>query len=163
VAPSPNLRLSPDLLVLVRPDFHQAPATTENTSDIASRAAAYGMPGERVDGNDVLAVHAATKRAVERARAGEGPSLVEGFTMRMHGHAEHDPATYVPRELLEEWTRRDPIEAYERRLKELGYVDDEHIDKVKAAARQRVLENLAKVREAPMPDPATVEEGVYAP
>ena len=73
------------------------------TEGLAVKAQAYGIPGVSVDGADVLAVHDATVQAVARARAGEGPSLIECVTMRMHGHAEHDPADYVPRELIEEW------------------------------------------------------------
>src|SRR5438874_1916742 len=72
-------------------------------------AAAYGIPAESVDGNDVIAVYAATRRAVDRARRGEGPTLIEAKTFRMRGHAEHDDASYVPKELFEEWEARDPI------------------------------------------------------
>src|SRR5262245_55869545 len=78
--------------------------------DIVVRAAAYGIPGEIVDGNDVLAVYEVTRRAVERARAGGGPMLIEAKTFRMKGHAEHDDAGYVPRPVFEEWKKRDPID-----------------------------------------------------
>jgi TPP-dependent pyruvate/acetoin dehydrogenase alpha subunit len=77
--------------------------------DIAERAAAYGMPGEIVDGNDVLAVHAAAGRAVARARAGEGPTLLECKTYRQVGHSRSDPRTYRTREEEQEWAARDPI------------------------------------------------------
>ncbi len=84
---------------------------------IATRAAAYGIPGEAVDGNDVLAVYEATKRAVERARSGGGgPTLIEARTFRMKGHAEHDDAGYVPKHMFEEWKLKDPIERFERHL-----------------------------------------------
>ena len=73
------------------------------TADFSVKAQAYGIPGVTVDGTDVLAVNDATAEAVARARSGEGPSLIECVTMRMHGHAEHDPADYVPRAMLEEW------------------------------------------------------------
>ena len=98
-------------------------ALTSVSRDIATKAVAYGMPGERVDGIDLFAVHEATARAVARARAGEGPSLIETVTMRMHGHAEHDPADYVPREMMEEWARRDPVEECASRLIELSFLD----------------------------------------
>src|ERR671919_1425286 len=75
---------------------------TSASESLSSKAVAYGIPGVTVDGTDVLAVHDAVAEAVARARAGEGPSLVEGVTMRMHGHAEHDPADYVPRAMFEE-------------------------------------------------------------
>lgn len=132
------------------------------SQDIASRAAGYGMAGERVDGNDVTAVYHATSRAVTRARAGEGPTLLECVTMRMHGHAEHDPADYVPKELLEEWARRDPIEAFERRLEQVGYLSPDDAAAIKAQTHKRVLDDVIKAREDPMPDPSKIEEGLYA-
>ncbi len=132
------------------------------TADIAGKAVAYGMPGERVDGNDVLAVHEATARAVARARAGDGPTLLECLTMRMKGHAEHDPADYVPKELLEEWAKRDPIDLFQARLIDAGLLDADDVDSIRAAARTRLLQDAAKAKGDPMPDPATVEEGLYA-
>jgi pyruvate dehydrogenase E1 component alpha subunit len=126
------------------------------------KAQAYGMPGVTVDGTDVLAVHDATSEAVARARAGEGPSLIEGVTMRMHGHAEHDPADYVPREMLEEWQKRDPVALFENVLLEHGIIDEETAGKTRAAARQKAIEARKKALADPLPDPATVEQGVYA-
>jgi len=126
------------------------------------KAQAYGMPGVTVDGTDVLAVHDATSEAVARARAGDGPSLIEGVTMRMHGHAEHDPADYVPREMLEEWQKRDPVALFENVLLEHGIIDEETAGKTRAAARQKAIEARKKALADPLPDPATVEQGVYA-
>jgi pyruvate dehydrogenase E1 component alpha subunit len=126
------------------------------------KAQAYGMPGVTVDGTDVLAVYDATSEAVARARAGEGPSLIEGVTMRMHGHAEHDPADYVPRELLEEWQKRDPVALFENVLLEHGIIDEETASKTREAARQKAIEARKKALADPLPDPATVEQGVYA-
>jgi TPP-dependent pyruvate/acetoin dehydrogenase alpha subunit len=126
------------------------------------KAQAYGMPGVTVDGTDVLAVHDATSEAVARARAGEGPSLIEGVTMRMHGHAEHDPADYVPRELLEEWQKRDPVALFENVLLEHGLIDEETASKTREAARQKAIEARKKALADPLPDPATVKRGVYA-
>jgi TPP-dependent pyruvate/acetoin dehydrogenase alpha subunit len=130
--------------------------------EYAVKAQAYGMPGVTVDGTDVLAVHDATSEAVARARAGEGPSLIEGVTMRMHGHAEHDPADYVPRELLEEWQKRDPVALFESVLLEHGVIDEETATKTREAARQKAIEARKKALADPLPDPATVEQGVYA-
>jgi TPP-dependent pyruvate/acetoin dehydrogenase alpha subunit len=130
--------------------------------DYAVKAQAYGMPGVTVDGTDVLAVYDATSEAVARARAGEGPSLIEGVTMRMHGHAEHDPADYVPREMLEEWQKRDPVALFENVLLEHGIIDSETASKTRAAARQKAIEARKKALADPLPDPATVEQGVYA-
>src|SRR3954449_12959762 len=99
-----------------------------NTDTFAVKAAAYGIPGVTIDGTDVLAVRDAVAEAVARARAGEGPSIVEGVTMRMHGHAEHDPADYVPREMYEEWSKKDPVELFENVLLDGGVI---HPDVVK--------------------------------
>src|SRR2546421_5682325 len=98
------------------------------------------MPGERVDGTDVLAVFEATAHAVARARAGEGPSLIEAVTMRMHGHAEHDPADYVPREMLAEWAKRDPVEVFAAALIELGVLDEQGIKTIKEDVHQAALD-----------------------
>jgi TPP-dependent pyruvate/acetoin dehydrogenase alpha subunit len=130
--------------------------------EYAVKAQAYGMPGVTVDGTDVLAVYDATSEAVARARAGEGPSLIEGVTMRMHGHAEHDPADYVPREMLEEWQKRDPVALFENVLLEHGVIDEETASKTREAARQKAIEARKKALADPLPDPATVEQGVYA-
>ena len=130
--------------------------------EYAVKAQAYGMPGVTVDGTDVLAVYDATSEAVARARAGEGPSLIECVTMRMHGHAEHDPADYVPREMLEEWQKRDPVALFENVLLEHGIIDEETASKTREAARQKAIEARKKALADPLPDPATVEQGVYA-
>lgn len=88
--------------------------------DLVTKADGYGIPAEVVDGNDVLAVYDAAKRAVDRARSGGGPVMLEMKTFRMKGHAEHDDAKYVPRELFEAWRERDPIARYDRQLEEEG-------------------------------------------
>jgi TPP-dependent pyruvate/acetoin dehydrogenase alpha subunit len=87
---------------------------TSHSETLSVEGRAYGIPGVTVDGTDVLAVHDAVAEAVGRARAGDGPSIVEGITMRMHGHAEHDPADYVVKELYEEYAKKDPVELFER-------------------------------------------------
>ena len=135
---------------------------TTATADLASKAAAYGMPGEKVDGIDVLAVYDATSTAVARARAGEGPSLIEAVTMRMHGHAEHDPADYVPREMLAEWAKRDPVEEFATALIKLRVLDEEGVKTIKEDVHQAALDARKQALADPLPDPATVEEGVYA-
>jgi TPP-dependent pyruvate/acetoin dehydrogenase alpha subunit len=142
---------------------YSTPLRLQSASEtFAAKAAAYGMPGVQVDGTDVLAMHDATAAAVARARAGEGPSLIEGVTMRMHGHAEHDPADYVPPELFEEWAKKDPVELFERVLVEQGVLDEDGVAKVRADARQAAIDARRKAMSDPMPDPATVEVGVYA-
>jgi len=131
-------------------------------ADFAVKAAGYGIPGVTVDGTDVLAVHDATAEAVARARAGDGPSLIECVTMRMHGHAEHDPADYVPREMLAEWQQRDPVALFEARLLEHGVLDEEAAAKVREAARQKAIAARKKALADPLPDPTTVEQALYA-
>ena len=96
------------------------------------------MPGATVDGNDILAVYDAALIAVERARSGGGPTLLEARTYRMKGHAEHDGQAYVPREELEEWGRRDPIELYAAKLLASGEVDAADL----AAIDRRIAEDL---------------------
>lgn len=130
--------------------------------DIAVRAAAYGIPGEIVDGNDVLAVHAVTRRAVERARAGGGPTLIEAKTFRMKGHAEHDDAGYVPPELFEQWRARDPIERFERHLLGGGLAGQEELARITAAIDAELVAEMDFALASPMPPPERAFEGVYA-
>jgi TPP-dependent pyruvate/acetoin dehydrogenase alpha subunit len=132
------------------------------TASLSVKAQAYAIPGVTVDGTDVLAVHDATAVAVARARAGEGPSLIECVTMRMHGHAEHDPADYVPREMLEGWQQRDPVALFENTLLAHGVIDAETAENTREAARRKAIEARQKALADPLPDPATVERGVYA-
>jgi TPP-dependent pyruvate/acetoin dehydrogenase alpha subunit len=129
---------------------------------LASRGAAYGMPGVEVDGNDAFAVYSVVKEAVDRARAGGGPTLIEAHTMRIDGHAVHDDASYVPQDLIEEWKQRDPIVLLRDRLllANVGQPTLSEIDK----ANLQLVESAVKAAEAaPMPDPAGMENEVYAP
>jgi TPP-dependent pyruvate/acetoin dehydrogenase alpha subunit len=128
----------------------------------AAKSVAYGIPGVKIDGTDVLAVHDTVAEAVERARSGGGPSLIEAVTMRMHGHAEHDPADYVPREMLEYWATRDPVELFERVLLADGVIDEATVEQVRGDARQTAIDARRKAMADPMPDASTVEVGVYA-
>jgi pyruvate dehydrogenase E1 component alpha subunit len=135
---------------------------TSASENLSSKAVAYGIPGVTVDGTDVLAVHDAVADAVARARAGEGPSLVEGVTMRMHGHAEHDPADYVPREMFEEWSKKDPVELFEQVLLDADVIDADTAKQIREDARQLAIAARRKALADPMPDPSNIEEGVYA-
>jgi pyruvate dehydrogenase E1 component alpha subunit len=135
---------------------------TSASETFAVKAKAYGIPGVTVDGTDVLAVRDAVEEAVTRARAGDGPSIVEGVTMRMHGHAEHDPADYVVKELFEEYSKKDPVELFENVLLKGGVLDDDTVKKVRDDARQAAIAARRKALADPMPDPSDIEEGVYA-
>lgn len=126
----------------------------------APRAAAYGMPGERIEDNDVEAVYAAAGRAVERSRSGEGPSLIEVHTLRMWGHFEGDAQAY--RDDLASVEARDPIPAYEKALRAAGVLDDMTVVAIRNEAARRVGEALAFARRSPLPDPATATEYVFS-
>ncbi len=130
--------------------------------DVVERAKAYGMPGEIVDGNDVAAVYLASKRAVAKARAGEGPTFLEFKTMRMHGHSEHDPAKYVPRELLEEWKQKDPILKAERLLTHLEYGDEAYYREVGERVKKEIEAGVEFAERSPLPEGPEVLEGVFA-
>jgi TPP-dependent pyruvate/acetoin dehydrogenase alpha subunit len=120
------------------------------------------MPGETVDGNDVLAVFDAARRAVDRARAGGGPTLIEAKTYRMKGHAEHDGQTYVPGEELDEWAARDPLERYARLLVEHGAADPARLHDIDAEIAARVESDARAVEQSPFPAPESALTGVYA-
>jgi pyruvate dehydrogenase E1 component alpha subunit len=130
--------------------------------DIVKRAPVYGMPGVVVDGMDVLAVHRAAREAVDRARAGEGPSLIECKTMRLRGHSEHDDASYVPRDVLEQWRARDPIITMERRLLESAVLDEARRAEITRRIARELEEALAWAEASPLPEGKDVEEGVYS-
>jgi TPP-dependent pyruvate/acetoin dehydrogenase alpha subunit len=129
---------------------------------IDERAAAYGIPHQMVDGNDMLAVYDAAKRMVDRARSGGGPSLLGVDTMRMQGHAQHDDARYVPKEILQAWGEKDPIVRYRRELLDASAATEKELAEIDAMCKRYAAEEAdAAVREE-MPDPATVMRGVYA-
>ncbi|HTU02934.1 MAG TPA: thiamine pyrophosphate-dependent dehydrogenase E1 component subunit alpha, partial [Candidatus Sulfotelmatobacter sp.] len=130
--------------------------------DIAARAAGYGIPGCIVDGTDVVAVYRAAREAVARARQGGGPSLVECKAMRLRGHSEHDDASYVPRDVLESWRARDPVDGFERRLLEAGILDGAERKTTMDRIRMDLEEALAWAEASPLPDPAELVNGVYS-
>jgi TPP-dependent pyruvate/acetoin dehydrogenase alpha subunit len=129
--------------------------------NLADRAKAYGIDSYIVDGNDVVAVYTTAKEAVERARAGEGPILIEAKTFRRRGHAQHDPAEYVPKDQRAYWEKRDPIALCEKFL-----FDEKLLDaKGKKEIEDKINTLLEKEREfaenSPMPPPETAAQGVY--
>jgi TPP-dependent pyruvate/acetoin dehydrogenase alpha subunit len=129
--------------------------------NLADRAKAYGITSYIVDGNDVVAVYTTAKEAVARARAGEGPILIEAKTFRRRGHAQHDPAEYVPKEQRAYWEKRDPILLYEKFLAEERLLDT----KGKKEIEDKITALLEKEREfaenSPMPPPELASQGVY--
>jgi len=126
----------------------------------ADRAVAYGIPGERVEDNDVEGVFAAAGRAVERARKGEGPSLIEVHTVRMLGHFEGDAQGYRPE--LPEVPDRDPIPRYEQQLLTDGVLDAAGVEHMRASIRERVEDAIAFAKSSPTPEPAAAGSYVFA-
>ncbi len=128
---------------------------------IVDRAKAYGCYGELVDGNDVLAVYEATRKAVERARQGLGPTLIEADTMRMRGHAEHDDMKYVPPEMLEEWTKKDPIARFEQLLLTRGVLAKAEAEALVAKIDSQLQHDVEFAEASPFPAAETQIAGVY--
>lgn len=130
--------------------------------NLADRAKAYGMPSEIIDGNDVMAVYLSARRAVDKARDGGGPTFIEAKTFRMRGHAAHDNQSYVPKEVLDQWSKRDPIAHFERELKEKKIAADGEIEQVNQRVAALLDEDLAWAEAQPPPAPESAVGGVYA-
>jgi TPP-dependent pyruvate/acetoin dehydrogenase alpha subunit len=129
---------------------------------LSDRSASYGLPGYSVDGNDALAVHTVCRAAVSQARSGGGPSLIEAHTFRIDGHAIHDDASYVPPELRTQWKARDPIEHLGERLR-ANDVPASELTEISEAAEQEVRQAVEQAEAEELPDPSSLEMGVYAP
>ncbi len=129
--------------------------------NLADRAKAYGIPSYIVDGNDVVAVYKTTKEAVDRARAGDGPILIEAKSMRMRGHAQHDAADYVPKEMKEYWEKRDPIARHEKFLMEQKLLDAKGKQEIEAKINTLLEKERDFAENSPMPPPELAEQGVY--
>jgi acetoin:2,6-dichlorophenolindophenol oxidoreductase subunit alpha len=120
-------------------------------SDVADRAASYGIPGEIVDGNDPDALFPVITEAVERARAGHGPTLIEAKTYRLRGHYEGDPESYRDAAEVAEWTARDPLFTYRERIQASGETTDETLQKLEHEAAAAVAEAMKQALGAPLP------------
>ena len=129
--------------------------------NLADRAVAYGITSKIVDGNDVVAVYLTTKEAVDECRAGRGPVLIEVKTHRMKGHAQHDPAEYVPKEMVEYWKARDPIVRYEKFLTENKIWDAKTKSELDAKIEALLDKDQKFAEESPLPPPELAEQGVY--
>src|SRR5437879_11573945 len=130
--------------------------------DFALRARCYGIPGRIVDGNDVLAVYAETRDALERARAGLGPSIIEAKTMRMHGHSDADTPWYVPKDEFEEWQRRDPLDRFERLLRDANLLDETSRREIGSRITGEIESDLQYALDSPFPPPEAAIQAVYA-
>jgi len=131
--------------------------------DISDRACAYGIPGETVDGMDVLVVREAVSRAAERARSGEGPTLIEAKTYRYYGHSHSDNRAYRTRDEEAEWKDRDPIEALKRDMEIMGWLADGQFDAQTAEVEAKMAAAMAYAEASPEPDPSELETDVFAP
>jgi acetoin:2,6-dichlorophenolindophenol oxidoreductase subunit alpha len=129
---------------------------------IAARAAGYGVPGEAIDGNDVVAVHDAVARAAARARAGEGPTLIEAHTIRWVGHFEGDPQAYRSKEEAAEGRRRDPIAWLAAVLESRGRLDAAHAERLRAQVSAEIDEAVAYAEASPLPEPADALTDLFA-
>jgi TPP-dependent pyruvate/acetoin dehydrogenase alpha subunit len=143
---------------------YSTPNTLEfNVPTIAERAAAYGIPGVRVDGGNVLEVYEAAREAVERARDGGGPTLIESVSLRWRGHAGHDPAKYMPQELLERYmAEKDPVKNFQEYLLSEGVVTKEDIDAVAERVAAEFEAGYGYAQASPFPEPGDVELGLWA-
>lgn len=131
-------------------------------TDLAERAIAYGIPGVIVDGTDACQVYDAAHEACERARRGEGPTMIEAKMMRMKGHAIHDAAQYVPRALFEYWRRRDPIARFEDYLvNDKHWLSPEDDESIKDEIERQINADRDNAIASPIPDPATTPQEVY--
>ena len=115
-----------------------------------------------VDGTDVLAVYREAKHAIEKAREGGGPTLIECLTLRMEGHAVHDDAFYVPKEMFEEWAKRDPLERFRTWLRENAQFTDEQEDEIRGEVKKLLNDAIKRAEESEIPDTSTLLDGVFA-
>jgi pyruvate dehydrogenase E1 component alpha subunit len=129
--------------------------------DLAERARAYGISSYIVDGNDLPAVLDTTRKAVRTAREGNGPVLIEAKTMRMAGHAQHDPAAYVPRTMTDYWKSQDPLHRYQSYLTAQRLWDADAKAALDARIERELAAELALAEASPFPPPELAEQGVY--
>jgi pyruvate dehydrogenase E1 component alpha subunit len=139
-----------------------AMGTVTAGADIAGRARAYDVPSAVVDGNDLWAVHAAATEAVERARSGDGPTLLECQTYRHYGHSKGDPATYRPKQEVERWLARDPLKLARARLLAEGVTEDE-ISAVEESTNALLEQAEKSALAAPYPDPGLEAATEFSP
>lgn len=140
---------------------YSAQHKTTPVADIATRAKAYNMPGIIVDGQDTETVYAETKAALDRARRGEGPTLIEFKTYRYRGHSRTDTGPYRPAGELEEWQRRDPIDILKLRMISDGQLDETEFDEMKGAAEQLVFDAIEYAKAEAYPPVAALWEDIY--
>lgn len=134
-----------------------------NIEKLSIRAKAYGFPGITIDGNDLIEVIKSAHEAVERARSGKGPTLIEMETYRWMGHSKSDRGKYRTKAEIEEWKKRDPIARYEKLLCEHGLLTEEKIKVIDEKINQKVKASVEYAKQSPKPEPEEVLSDVYAP
>ncbi|MEK9139212.1 MAG: thiamine pyrophosphate-dependent dehydrogenase E1 component subunit alpha, partial [Bacteroidota bacterium] len=155
----------PFILIIENNQFAYSTPTSKQSvaQKFSDRAIGYGIPGHTIDGTNVMKVYETCKEAIDRARSGDGPTLIETVTMRMHGHSASDNASYVPKGMVEEWKKKDPIEKFEHVLmndRVLNEVSKKQMeDKIVAEIEDAVQFAL----DSPHPLDEDAAEGVYAP
>jgi len=134
----------------------------QTITDIAARAGAYDIPGVVIDGNDVTAVNETTQVAIARARAGQGPTLIECKSYRVRGHFEGDPQAYRDKDEAREWSKKDPIDVHQARLLQMGLVEQRQIDEMDAAISAEIDEAVRFAEASPLPEPGELLQDVYS-
>jgi TPP-dependent pyruvate/acetoin dehydrogenase alpha subunit len=154
----------PAVFVIENNQFAYSTPTSQEyaVERLADRAAAYGMPGIFVDGTDVLKVYAAAHDAIERARAGDGPTLIEALTLRVHGHSAADNAEYVPQATRDEWKGKDPLVRFETYLRAEYVLDDAIQQEITRRITGEVDTAVEQAEAMALPEPETALSGVWA-
>lgn len=154
----------PLVLIIENNQFAYSTPTSRQyaATRLSDRAAGYGIPGQTIDGTDVELVYRTCHEAVERARKGDGPSIVESVTMRMEGHSASDDASYVPPALLEEWKKKDPIARYESLLFEECVLTEEQKTKIEGEMEEMIGVAVQMAESNPLPSGDQAAEGVYS-
>jgi pyruvate dehydrogenase E1 component alpha subunit/2-oxoisovalerate dehydrogenase E1 component alpha subunit len=154
----------PLVVIVENNEYAYSTPTAKQTAakQFIDKAIGYGVAGAQADGNDVLAVYEATKTAVERARAGEGVSLIELKTYRRKGHAEHDNQSYVPQSMIEEWKAKDPVARFEALLIENGFATQDDTSAIEQRVKREIDQATDEADASPMPNPSDAALGLFA-
>ena len=142
--------------------YSTPPSKQYACAKLADRATSYGMPGFTIDGTDVELVYTTVRHAVDRARSGGGPTLIETVTMRLRGHSAADGAPYVPKEMLEEWSKKHPVDLHKAKLIERGWLTEAESAALEDRITAEIEEAVEYAKRAPYPEGPTLLEGVYA-
>ncbi len=154
----------PLILIIENNQYAYSTPTSKQfiVDELSKRAIGYGIPGITIDGTDILEVYRVSKEAVERARRGEGPTIIESVTMRMHGHAAHDNAWYVPMKIFEEWKKKDPVERFENILMKNGILTSQKKESTIKEINKEIETAMDEALKRPYPAGEEAAKGVYA-